>query len=176
MLLASGSVPGVGGTWDATHKNPSITLSGGDLIATKTGGTPNSRAVYGNTAFSSTLIEKAKVTFSGTGDTDDAVGVGLSNADVANGTRPGTVDNRSVGYIPSGAVTINGSTVATLASWTAGSSSITCEVDDANRQIRFSVNGGTFSAWVSYSTMPAGSVYIGAAVEQTGDAMTLDPN
>ena len=170
-------VIGVGGTWDAAHKNSTLTLSGGNLIATCTAGS-NARPVYGTAAFATSgAINRFSIAYAANLDDNGiGIGVGLATASVANGYEVGD-DLLSAGLQANGQVYINASSIINLGAsyiFTAGST-VYCEVNDALEEFRFKVDAGSFSAWVSYSSMNAGVKYAMGTTSTIGGQITLDP-
>lgn len=120
-------------TFDSSRLT-NTTLSGGNLVATSTaaGGAMSSRVLSGLTYFEVTIT-----TLTGT------PGVGIASSNWDHSTALGTGSN-TVGYQPSGAVKLNGATLATIAAYVQGNR-IGVAVDPITKLIWFRVNGGNWN-------------------------------
>jgi hypothetical protein len=109
-------------------------LSGGNLIATSTGagGARSSRLLQGPTYF-----EATPTTLTGT----PSVGFAASNWTTAVALQSAL---NSLAYLPSGAVQVNGVTLATITAWAQGSR-IDCAINPADHLIWFRVGGGNWN-------------------------------
>lgn len=120
-------------TLDPVRKT-NTTLSGGNLIATSSGagGACSSRMLSGFTYF-----EATPTTLTGT----PSVGIAMGTWNTSTGLQSGT---NTLAYLASGAVQINGVTLATIATWAQGNR-IDCAIDPLNKQIWFRVAGGNWN-------------------------------
>src|SRR5690606_21424014 len=111
MLISYGSsAPIVYATWNPSDKTASITLSGGNLIATPTSTAQGVRATIGKSS--------GKPQFEVNGGTNYS-GIGVRNA---GNTLAGFVGGTSggLGYLNGGTIRFNNSTRATVATYTSG--------------------------------------------------------
>lgn len=152
-------------TWNPSDKHADITLSNGDLTATK-GGT-NGASVVRAVAFASS----GKKYFESHCDAMnnlDACSVGIANASQSLSGIVGASAN-GCGYYPGGGIRINGSVLATGETWDVGAT-ICVAVDLDNSRIWFRKNGGnwnndgsanpaTNTNGVSLATLAAGPYY-----------------
>lgn len=124
-------------TWDNNHKT-NTTLSGGNLVATSSGagGTFTTRPVTGKTYF-----ECTPTTLTGT----PSVGIATLNWNTSTDLKSGT---NTLAYLATGAVTVNGTTLSTIATWAQGNR-IDCAIDPTLMQIWFRVAGGNWNNNVS---------------------------
>jgi hypothetical protein len=120
-------------TLDPTAKT-NTTLSGSNLVATSTGagGARSSRFVQGPVYF-----EATPTTLTGT----PSVGICVSNWNTSTALQSAT---NTLGYLASGAVQINGVTLATIATWAQGNR-IDVALDPNNHFIWFRVAGGNWN-------------------------------
>lgn len=159
-------------TLDATRKT-NTTLSGGSLVATSSGagGACSSRMLSGPSYFEGTIT-----TLTGTPSIGIAVGTWGTNVALQSGT--GTL-----GYLATGAVQVNGVTLATIATWAAGNR-IDCAIDPANRLIWFRVAGGNWNnnvannpatgvGGIDFSSMTEGSLEAAVYASLTGNVWTM---
>jgi lysophospholipase L1-like esterase len=114
--------------------------------------------------------------------------VGLVNtANEYNGAfQPGTGDNNSIGYFDTGAIEINGTTLAAAATWTGGDIIQECQDFTANLAWFRRVRSGVAQSWngngsanpstgvggVSTGPLGTGKRYPIAMIEATGDQLT----
>jgi hypothetical protein len=133
-------------------------LTGGNLIATSTGagGARSSRFLQGLTYF-----ELTPTTLTGT----PSLGIATSNWNTSTALQSGL---NSLAYLPSGAVQVNGVTLATITAWAQGSR-IDVAVDPADHLIWFRVGGGNWnnSGTADPATL-AGGIDYGSAITQLG--------
>jgi hypothetical protein len=138
-------------TWDPNAKSAGVTLSGGNLVASVGSGSSNvaaTRSITGPTYFEVSL----GANLSGTA----SIGICNRGINFAAGTLLGA-DANGCGYRQSGAVVINGATVATIATYLA-TNSIGVAVDIQNRLIWFRVGAGNWNNDVIGNQNPVGSV------------------
>lgn len=120
--------------WNAGQKSGNITLSGGGLVATSAGagGVRSDHPLSGLSYFESVIT-----TLAGTPQ------IGIASFIWGNTTALGA-NSYSIGYLSSGAVQINSTTVATLAAYVQGDR-VEVAVNPADRLIWFRVNGGNWN-------------------------------
>lgn len=122
----------------ATTFDPSVktntTLSGGNLIATSTGlgGARSSRVLQGPSYFEMTLTTLTGAPMMGVATSNWTTGTSLS------------VNTNAIGYLPSGVVSANSVTLATIAAYVQGNR-IDCAIDPANHLIWFRVANGNWN-------------------------------
>lgn len=119
----------------STSRKSNQTISGtGNLVATSTaaGGAHADRPLSGPTYFSAVIT-----TLTGTPQ------IGICPVDSAVGTALGST-TASIGYLSTGVVQYNGTTLATIATYAAGNR-IDCAVHWGYRLIWFRVNGGNWN-------------------------------
>jgi hypothetical protein len=122
-------------TLDPNAKSSGIALSGGNLVATSSaaGNAASTRTLTGKNYFEAVIT-----TLAGTPS------IGLVNHIFAFSTALLGADANSLAFKSTGAVVVNGSTLATIATFAAGDR-IDCAIDPASRLIWFRVNGGNWN-------------------------------
>jgi len=134
-------MPLVATTLDPSNKGGNAALSSGNLTATFSG---SANVAATRSAVGPAYFEV--VTTSGTprvGVAQSAPGTSYRNSNLG-------ADVLSLGYDSGGSVYVNGSSVATLASWSAGAN-IGVAIDTGLQAIWFRVNGGNWNNNASYS-------------------------
>lgn len=165
LLNLVGPAP-ITGTWDPAKKSANITLTSGNLLATKTGGLPSVYSSVLGTVGQSSGVWTFSVTITLLVGGDGAcVGVGDSSTNLSNYIGG---DTHSIGYFDDGNVYLNASVVGSLSTWAQGDI-IGVKADASNKLVYFSKNSGGYSSGFSYS-VPS-TVYAGMTV-QASDAMT----
>ena len=126
-------------TWNPSDKSSAVTLSGGDLIATK-----DAVSSWGLVRATPSLPAAAKVFFSVTiGAANGACMTGVCNASSATNTYHGSTSN-GVGYQADGAVYFNNTSLQTIQAFTTGDV-IDAALDLTNSRIWFRKNGGNWN-------------------------------
>ena len=134
-------------TFDPNNKSSAFTLSNSNLTAVVTSGTGTVRSTRSCPGLTYFEIATSNV-YSGTPR------VGIANPGGNLNDNLG-VDNYAVGYNSTGNVYINGTSVASVGSWSAGAN-IGIAVDTIYQVVWFRVNGGNWNGNVSYT--PGGTV------------------
>lgn len=137
-------------TWNPSDKNASVTLSGGNLIATSAGG--SFQSVRGSTAKSS-----GKWVFEINVDSGTQHMLGLANASEALTNFPGASGNNSVGYYSAGGLKyINGSSAAYGAGYAINDDVMVCV--DVDARTCFFIRAGTTNGSIDISAI-TGDLY-----------------
>jgi hypothetical protein len=161
----------------ATTLEPSrktnTTLSSGNLVATSSGagGACSSRMLSGPCYFEGTIT-----TLTGT----PSIGIAASKWTTGVALQSGA---GTLGYLATGAVQVNGVTLATIATWAAGNR-IDCAIDPANRLIWFRVAGGNWNnnvannpatgvGGIDFSSMDEGSLEAAVYASLTGNVWSM---
>lgn len=129
-------------TWNPADKDGAITLSGGNLVATKGGTT-----AWGSGRATASLTTASKWFFSLQMTTVASYAIiGIANSAFSvSGSFLGASGSNSIGYQSStGGITINGSVVATMPTFGSGDV-IDCAIDLVNSKIWFRKNGGNWN-------------------------------
>lgn len=161
-------------TLDPNAKSSGITLSGSNLIATSTaaGNAATTRNLTGKHYFEAVIT-----TLAGT------PAVGLVNQLFVFSTALLGADTNSLAYKSSGAVVVNGVTLATIATFIV-TNRIDCAVDPANRFIWFRVAGGNWNnnvandpatgvGGIDISSMNLGTLRGAVGASATGTVWTM---
>lgn len=162
MVQAATSAPPPGATWSPTYKGSNIALSGGNLIATRTGGA-GYETVLGTGALSG--VGSFNVLTDALG-TQELVGVG--NTGVSLTTFIGNTVG-GIGWYTSGNVFIN-TFINSAPAWTPGDI-LNIYYDIPGAQVRFGANGGAPGAWWDISGI-TGPIYPGGSMSNVGASIT----
>ena len=131
-------------TWDPSNKSANITLSGGNLVATRAAGVSSPNAVRSTTSYT-TEKKYAECTITNSPGTGGTTGLGLCNASFlfTGGGYVGST-NTGIGYYSDGNVYRNNASVGTIATFTSGD--VICMAVDATARLAWwRKNGGNWN-------------------------------
>ena len=141
--------PSGGGTttFDPSHLGPDLTLSGGNLIVTRSGNTTGNYSYARSIPSHSSGAQYAELTIS-----DDLSGGGLAAVGVGNASASANsylgIDNNSIGCWDNNSCLINNSTVFSAGSFTTGDV-VAIWLNSTSQLFAISINGGNWNGNVS---------------------------
>lgn len=139
-------------TWNSADKSASITLSGGDLVATNAA----SSAWRGVRSIASHSTGKyyCEVTMTAIGANE---GLGIGNSAAVFTTYLGDAGNDGIGWFPSGSIIRNTSNTGSIQTYTTGSvCCMACDMD--NLKLWFRTDGGNWNNDVIGNQDPANNI------------------
>lgn len=161
-------------TWDPAHTNSALTLSGGNLTITETGG--NDAGAVATLGQSSGLWywEVLSVAQSGAGDSNSVVALGDTTYRATGGTGPDSPGKtiHALGYYNSGKIYYNGGVIATYdafvignvvrVAWNATTQRLWIAVAGGNWNASGAANPATGVGGLDVSAYLSGTLYPGA--------------